>query len=64
MRAAGDATKPSYLMTFSAVIQIVLGPLFIFGMGAWDDHAGAAWAFWWRAFLFVMSSASCVKMAY
>ena len=26
MRAAGDAIKPSYLMTFSAVIQIVLGP--------------------------------------
>ena len=57
MRAAGDATKPSYLMTFSAVIQIVLGPLFIFGIGAWDGLGmpGAAWAFLVARFLsFVM----------
>ena len=37
MRAAGDATKPSYLMTFSAVIQIVLGPLFIFASALGTD---------------------------
>ena len=57
MRAAGDAIKPSYLMTFSAVIQIVLGPLFIFGIGAWDGLGmpGAAWAFLVARFLsFVM----------
>ena len=52
MRAAGDAIKPSYLMTFSAVIQIVLGPLFIFGIGLGMDWACRVrrGRFWWRAF--------------
>ncbi len=32
MRAAGDAVKPSFLMAVGAGFQIVLGPVFIFGV--------------------------------
>jgi len=47
MRAAGDATKPSYLMTVSALIQVGLGPLLIFGFGSFEGLGmpGAAWSF-------------------
>ena len=31
MRATGDAVKPGYLMVISALMQVVLGPIFIFG---------------------------------
>ncbi|RPG55674.1 MAG: MATE family efflux transporter [Gammaproteobacteria bacterium TMED182] len=47
MRAAGDAVKPSYLMTVGAVIQVLIGPAFIFGVGGFEGYglAGAALAF-------------------
>ena len=32
MRAAGDAVKPGYLMVVGAALQVVLGPVFIFGL--------------------------------
>jgi len=47
MRAAGDATTPGYLMTIGSGLQILVGPIFIFGlMGAPEmGLAGAAVAF-------------------
>lgn len=47
MRAAGDAIKPSYLMTVSALIQVALGPPLIFGGLGFDalGLTGAALAF-------------------
>ena len=47
MRAAGDAVKPSYLMTVGAVIQIAIGPPLIFGFEGFEGMGltGAAFAF-------------------
>ncbi|MGB2238206.1 MAG: MATE family efflux transporter [Pseudomonadales bacterium] len=47
MRAAGDAVKPSYLMTVGAVIQVLIGPVLIFGWADFKGYglAGAALAF-------------------
>ena len=47
MRAAGDAVKPGYLMVVGAVLQVALGPVFIFGLFGFSQMglAGAAIAF-------------------
>ena len=47
MRAAGDAVKPGYLMVVGAVLQVILGPIFIFGYFGSSELglAGAAIAF-------------------
>ena len=47
MRAAGDAVKPGYLMVVGAVLQVALGPIFIFGLFGFSQMglAGAAIAF-------------------
>jgi len=47
MRAAGDARKPGYLMTIGSGLQILIGPLFIFGLAGMPEMglAGAAVAF-------------------
>ncbi|MFT5014454.1 MAG: putative MATE family efflux protein [Patiriisocius sp.] len=47
MRAAGDAKTPGYLMTIGSLLQIVLGPLFIFGLFGFPKMglSGAAVAF-------------------
>lgn len=47
MRAAGDAVKPSFLITVGAGFQIVLGPIFIFGVAGMPALGleGAAIAF-------------------
>tara|TARA_R110002072_G_scaffold113986_1_gene243828 strand:- start:17671 stop:18618 length:948 start_codon:yes stop_codon:yes gene_type:complete len=47
MRAAGDARTPGYLMTIGSLLQVVLGPLFIFGLFGFPrlELAGAALAF-------------------
>jgi len=47
MRAAGDAIKPSYLMTVGALIQVILGPPLIFGFSSYEGLGltGAALAF-------------------
>ena len=47
MRALGDVATPGYLMTLGAGLQIVLGPIFIFGFGDFSGLglAGAAMAF-------------------
>ena len=47
MRAAGDAVKPGYLMVVGALLQVVLGPIFIFGFFGFSELglAGAAIAF-------------------
>lgn len=47
MRAAGDAVKPSLLMTVGAGFQILLGPFIIFGIAGFPQLglAGAALAF-------------------
>ena len=37
MRAVGDVVTPGFLMTVGAALQIILGPLFIFGF---DDFSG------------------------
>ena len=52
MRAAGDVTKPGYLMTFSAVIQIVLARFLFLAWALGMDWACRArrGRFWWRAF--------------
>ncbi len=46
LQGAGDATTPMYLMLVSNVLNIVLDPLFIFGLGPFPrlGVAGAAWA--------------------
>ena len=33
MRSAGDVKKPGYLMVVGAALQILCGPIFIFGLG-------------------------------
>ena len=33
LRASGDAKTPSYLMTFGALLNVILDPIFIFGWG-------------------------------
>ena len=47
MRAAGDAVKPGYLMVVGAALQVVLGPVFIFGLFGFPEKGleGAAAAF-------------------
>ena len=47
MRAMGDVATPGYLMTLGAALQIVLGPVFIFGLLDFAGYglAGAAMAF-------------------
>ncbi|MCB1693728.1 MAG: hypothetical protein KDI19_13250, partial [Pseudomonadales bacterium] len=47
MRAAGNAKTPGYLMTIGSGLQIVIGPLFIFGLAGFPKMglAGAAVAF-------------------
>ena len=47
MRAAGDAVKPGYLMVVGALLQVILGPIFIFGFFGIPEMglAGAAISF-------------------
>ena len=47
LRALGDARTPGILMTASALLQVVVAPVLIFGVGAWDGlgYLGSAWAF-------------------
>ncbi len=47
MRAMGDVATPGYLMTLGAGLQIVLGPVFIFGVQDFEGYGlpGAAMAF-------------------
>ena len=47
LRSLGDAKTPGILMTASAVIQVVIAPPLIFGVGGWDGLGvnGSAWAF-------------------
>jgi putative MATE family efflux protein len=46
MRASGDAVKPMIIMITSTVINVILDPLMIMGIGPFPkmDVAGAAWA--------------------
>ena len=37
MRSAGDVKKPGYLMVVGAALQILCGPIFIFGLGGAPD---------------------------
>ncbi|WP_425348194.1 MATE family efflux transporter [Vreelandella olivaria] len=45
-RAHGDTRTPGKIMVLSSLINLVLDPLFIFGVGPWDGWGlpGAAWA--------------------
>lgn len=45
-RAHGDTRLPGKVMVLTSVINLVLDPLFIFGIGEWDGWGlpGAAWA--------------------
>ena len=48
MRAVGNARGPGIIMGAGAILQIVLGPVFIFGVpGYWEGWglAGAGWSF-------------------
>jgi putative MATE family efflux protein len=46
LRAVGEAVLPSLLMTLGAIVNAVLDPIFIFGLGPIPrlEVAGAAWA--------------------
>ncbi|MEO1658570.1 MAG: MATE family efflux transporter [Pseudomonadota bacterium] len=46
IRANGDSVAPSVVMVFASVVNIVLDPIFIYGMGPIPELgvAGAAWA--------------------
>lgn len=47
MRSIGDPAFPGYVMTAGSVIQVVVGPIFIFGLLGFPALGieGAAWAF-------------------
>ena len=47
MRSFGDPAYPGVVMTVGSVLQVLLGPVFIFGFMGFDELgiAGAAWAF-------------------
>ena len=47
MRSFGDPAYPGMVMTLGSILQVILGPLFIFGFMGIDELgiAGAAWAF-------------------
>ncbi|MFT5583304.1 MAG: putative MATE family efflux protein [Cognaticolwellia sp.] len=46
LRASGDFISPMVVMIFSVLVNLVLDPLLIFGVGDWEGMgiAGAAWA--------------------
>ncbi|MCZ6889193.1 MAG: MATE family efflux transporter [Gammaproteobacteria bacterium] len=47
LRALGDAKTPGILMVAGAVIQVIIAPMLIFGVGSWDGlgFLGSAWSF-------------------
>ena len=47
MRSFGDPAYPGVVMTVGSVLQVLIGPVFIFGFMGFDELgiAGAAWAF-------------------
>ena len=47
MRAAGDVSTPGYLMAAGSFLQVLFGPVLIFGFSDWDGFGlkGAAIAF-------------------
>ena len=55
LRAEGDAKRPMYAMAATAILNIVIDPIFIYYLG-WGV-SGAAWA------TIISSSISCVLMA-
>jgi putative MATE family efflux protein len=56
LRAEGDATRPMYAMAVTAILNIILDPIFIYYIG-WGVR-GAAWA------TIISASISCIVMVY
>ena len=67
MRAMGDVATPGYLMTLGAALQIVLGPVFIFGLLDFAGYglAGAAMAFVLaRTIGFFFTATVCIEIEF
>ncbi|MEO0868416.1 MAG: MATE family efflux transporter [Cyanobacteria bacterium J06642_11] len=63
IRASGDTLTPSLIMTVSAVVNVILDPLLIFGLGGFPEWglAGAAWATVIARALTLVASLSILK---